>query len=89
LNLHAVTMTGKSRVVLWRPDTVRIIEQIHNMRSDGIPAWYSIDTGPSVFVNTLKEHSQDVMNRLFELDLKKVMLSGIGDKPSFTNKHLF
>lgn len=88
LNLHAITMTGKSRMVLWKPDTVRIIEKVREMRCDEIPAWYSIDTGPSVFINTLKEHSKDVMSRLQELKLERIVLSGIGDKPSLTSKHL-
>jgi len=89
LNLHAITMTGKSRMVLWKPETVRIIEQVCEMRRDEIPAWYSIDTGPSVFINTLKEHSQDVMSRLQELKLKRIIVSGIGGKPSLISKHLF
>ena len=89
LNLHAVTITGKSRMLLWKPDTVRIIEQVYEMRRDEIPAWYSIDTGPSVFINTMKEHSQDVISRLLELKLDNIVLSGIGDKPLLSSKHLF
>jgi len=52
LNLHASTMTGKAHMVLWEPETVRIIKEVQKMRRAGIPAWYSMDTGPSVFINT-------------------------------------
>jgi phosphomevalonate decarboxylase len=46
LNLHAITMTGRSHTVLWDPKTVQIIKEVVKMRKDGVKAWYSIDIGP-------------------------------------------
>ena len=89
LNLHAITMTGKSHIVLWEPETVRIIKEVLKMRQEGVPAWYSIDTGPSVFINTSKANVEEVTNRLHKLKLSKVIVSGIGDKPLLSNNHLF
>ena len=89
LNLHAITMTGKSRMVLWEPDTVRIIKEVIKMRNEGIPAWYSMDTGPSVFINTDKKSSEITAERLQEIGFKNVITSGVGGKPILTRKHLF
>jgi diphosphomevalonate decarboxylase len=89
LNLHAITMTGKSRIVLWEPETLRIIKEVVKMRAEGIPAWYSIDTGPSVFINTLKEYGDSVVNRMQELKLPKIIVSKVGSKASLINSHLF
>jgi diphosphomevalonate decarboxylase len=89
LNLHAITMTGKSHILLWEPETIRIIREVVKMRHEGVPAWYSIDTGPSVFVNTFAAHVEEVTNRLCKLKLSKIIVSGIGHKPSFSNNHLF
>jgi len=89
LNLHAITMTGKSRIVLWEPGTVQVIKEVEKMREEGVPAWYSIDTGPSVFINTSKDHVGKVASRLRKLEPLKVIVSGVGDKPSFTSNHLF
>lgn len=89
LNLHAITMTGKSHILLWEPETVRIIREVVKMRHEGVPAWYSIDTGPSVFVNTFAAHVEEVTNRLCKLKLSKLIVGGIGHKPSFSNNHLF
>ena len=89
LSLHAITMTGKSRMVLWEPDTVRIIKEVIKMREEGIQAWYSMDTGPSVFINTYKKNSKDVVDRLCVLGFKNAVVSDIGEKPSLTNNHLF
>ena len=59
------------------------------MRQEGIPLWYSIDTGPSVFINTFKAHVERVTKRLHKLKISNFIVSEIGGKPSLTDKHLF
>src|SRR4030067_1904782 len=78
LNLHAITMTGKSRRVLWEPDTVRIIHEVGKMMREGSAAWYSIDTGPSVFVNTFKKNVKGVEQRLHQIEHTKIIISRVG-----------
>ena len=89
LNLHAITMTGKSHMVLWEPETVRIIKEVIRMREEGILAWYSIDTGPSVFINTCMKNSEEVAKRLHEIGFKNIIISRVGGKPFLTSSHLF
>lgn len=89
LNLHASTMTGETRMILWEPETVRIMKAIEKMRREGIPAWYSIDTGPSVFVNTFIDHIENVVSRLHKLGFSKPITSRVGGNPFLTQKHLF
>jgi phosphomevalonate decarboxylase len=89
LNLHAITMTGKSRLILWEPETLQIIREIIQLRKEGTEAYYSMDTGPSVFINTLKENKDIVIKRLQNLGFKKVIESEIGGKPRIISQHLF
>ncbi len=89
LNLHASTMTGKDRMVLWEPETIRIIQEVQRMRKEGTPAWYSIDTGPSVFVNTFTDHVETAAARLRGLGYSNVITSKIGGKPFLSSEHLF
>ena len=89
LNLHAITMTGKSHMVLWEPETIRIIKEVIRMRNEGIPAWYSIDTGPSVFINASKKNSERIAKHLREIGFENVIVSGVGGKPFLTTNHLF
>jgi phosphomevalonate decarboxylase len=89
LNLHASTMTGKAHMVLWEPETVRIIKEVLQMRHEGIPAWYSIDTGPSIFINTYTGCMETVANRLQALGFVNIIKSGIGGKPFLSARHLF
>ena len=89
LNLHAITMTGKSHMVLWEPDTVRIIKEIIRMREEETPAWYSMDTGPSVFINTYKKSTEKIVERFHEIGFKNLLISTVGEKPFLTGNHLF
>jgi phosphomevalonate decarboxylase len=89
LNLHAITMTGKSHMVLWEPATVRIIREVIRLRERGVPAWYSMDTGPSVFINTYRENSETIAESLREMGYKEALISEVGGKPFLTTNHLF
>lgn len=89
LNLHAITMTGTSRMVLWEPDTIKIIHEVVKMRQDGLSAWYSIDTGPSVFVNTFDKNVKEAERRLRQLGFDNIIVSKVGGKPVLTDRHLF
>jgi phosphomevalonate decarboxylase len=89
LVLHASTMTGKGHMILWEPETLRIIKEVQQMRKERIPAWYSMDTGPSVFVNTFIDHVEEVADRLRELSTSNIVTSKVGDKPTLSNRPLF
>ena len=89
LNLHAITMTGRSRRVLWEPETVKIIKEVVKMREEGVLAWYSVDTGPSVFINTVEGYVEHIVDRLESLRLPQIIVSKVGDKASIIQKHLF
>jgi phosphomevalonate decarboxylase len=89
LSLHAITMTGKSHMVLWEPETVQIIREVTRMRSEGIPAWYSMDTGPSVFVNTYRKNSEEVAERLHQIGFRNAIVSDVGRKTLLIGDHLF
>jgi phosphomevalonate decarboxylase len=56
LSLAAATMTGPAGWVYWQPRTVEIFNAVRELRETGVPAYFSVDTGASVYVNTTAEH---------------------------------
>jgi phosphomevalonate decarboxylase len=56
LSLAATTMTGPAGWVYWQPETLEIFNRVRELRDDGVPVYYSTDTGASVYVNTTEEH---------------------------------
>jgi len=66
LSLAATTMTGPEGWVYWQPETLAIFEAVRDLRADGVPAYFSTDTGATVYVNTLAEHVDAVEERVAE-----------------------
>lgn len=56
LSLAATTMTGPAGWVYWQPETIEIFNGVRELREEGVPVYYSTDTGASVYVNTTEEH---------------------------------
>jgi diphosphomevalonate decarboxylase len=77
LELHAVTMTGANRLVIMSPDTIRIITKVRELRSNGVEAYFSMQTGPSVFINTSEKDEERVRSAVTRMGYEAV-LSGVG-----------
>lgn len=88
LLLHGITMTGIGELMLWRPETISVIMQVRKMRDEGLPAFFSIDTGATVYVNTFPDRVPDIMNRLEELEIE-IMECKVGGEAKVVQDHLF
>jgi phosphomevalonate decarboxylase len=77
LELHSVTMTGKNHMVVMSPDTIRVITAVKELRSNSVDAYFSMQTGPSVFINTTEEDQDTVKRAMTKLGYK-VLLSTVG-----------
>ncbi len=89
LNLHAITMTGKLGTVLVSPLSIRVMEEVRRLREEEmVPVWYSLDTGPSVFINTTPKAASKVERRVGAL-ADNVMLSDPGGQAEVISRHLF
>lgn len=87
LSLAATTMTGPAGWVYWQPETLAIFERVRALREDGIEAYYSTDTGASVYVNTTAEYVDRVETELSEIVPTRVWEPGgparLTDEPLF------
>jgi phosphomevalonate decarboxylase len=88
LILHGITMTGLEELILWRPETVSVILEVKKMRSEGIQAHFSIDTGATVYINTLPELVSVVRDRVRKLGIETIEC-GVGGSATTTDDHLF
>ena len=88
LVLHGITMTGRAERILWRPETLKVILEVQKMREDGWPAWFSIDTGATPYVNCNPRDVARVERRLKGLDLNTLRM-GVGGPAREVARHLF
>lgn len=69
LSLAATTMTGPSGWIYWRPRTLEIFGTVRELRESGIPAYFSTDTGATVYVNTTDEYVDTVESAVAACDV--------------------
>jgi mevalonate pyrophosphate decarboxylase len=77
LELHSVTMTGPNHMIVMSPDTIKVITKVRELRSNSIDAYFSMQTGPSVFINTTEEDEDRVKKGITKMGYK-VLSSSVG-----------
>jgi len=77
LELHSLTMTGENGLIIMTEDSLRIIRKVSELRGEGKKAYYSLQTGPSVFINTSPEDQEEVRRAIAKLGYR-TYLSSVG-----------
>jgi phosphomevalonate decarboxylase len=70
LSLAATTMTGPEAWVYWRPETLEVFRVVRELRGEGVPAYFSVDTGASVYVNVEDGYEERVEREVAELGIE-------------------
>lgn len=88
LSLLAVTMTGPEAWVYWRPETIELYNLAVRLREDGVPVYFSSDTGATAYLNTPAEYADRVASEVESLGLESKVW-GIGGPATRIDEHLF
>lgn len=70
LSLLAVTMTGPSSWFYWKPTTVAVLELTRELRGDGVPVYFSTDTGATAYLNTTADYADRVSEAVENLGVE-------------------
>ena len=88
LSLAATTMTGPAGWVYWQPRTLAVFETVRGLRDEGLPVYFSVDTGASVYVNTTAEHVARVESAVAECGVD-TRIWEVGGPARLVEEHLF
>ena len=67
LKMHGVMLTTKPALIYWNGATVEIIHRVRALRSQGTPAFFTIDAGPQVKVVTEAEFVDNVRQAIEDI----------------------
>jgi phosphomevalonate decarboxylase len=84
--LHTVAMADE-KMIMWNPDTLRVIAEVKALREEGVAAYFCVDAG-SVYVNSYPEDIPVIKERLQGLGVTPVALS-VGGCSRLIQEHLF
>jgi len=80
LKMHAVMLSARPGLVYWNGTTVECIRRIRELRSRGLPVFFTIDAGPQVKAVCEPEASKRVTDELAAIQgVAKVLVSGLGE----------
>lgn len=90
LEFHSILLTSQPSILLFYPGTIEVMQAVRKLRSNGVPVYFTINTGFNVHVLTLPAYEDQVKTMLQDLpSVIKVINSGIGNKPQYIDQHLF
>jgi len=75
LKMHATMLGATPPFFYWQSGTMEVMEQVQNLREDGIPVYFTIDAGANVKVLCLPEDEKKVYEALLTLPSVKEVIT--------------
>lgn len=78
IRLHGVTMSGsrENKIFAWEPENIGLFRMCNELRSSGVPVYFSTDTGPTVVLITHKDYADAVVSAVKSIDASYEVLVG-------------
>jgi diphosphomevalonate decarboxylase len=90
IELHLITMSSQPPIYYWKPATLKVLEVVRAMRSDGLAAYATMDAGANVHVICPPEDEPQVAARLDSMHaVHMVIRDGVGPGPTTDVDPLF
>tara|TARA_B100000029_G_scaffold353913_1_gene346608 strand:+ start:7634 stop:8605 length:972 start_codon:yes stop_codon:yes gene_type:complete len=79
LKMHAVTMTSQPALIYWKPATVACIHAVKELRTSGVPVFFTIDAGPQLKAICAPDNSKKVQEVLQSIPgVLDTLVTGLG-----------
>lgn len=60
LKMFSTMFTTIPSIRYWKPDTLKVVEMVEELRHSGIPCWYTMDAGPNIKILCHKDHAPTI-----------------------------
>jgi|SRR3989344_1359148 len=90
LELHAIMLTSHPSLLYWYPTTVSVMQEVKQIRKDGIECYFTLNTGQNIHILCQKKNSEKLSYRISRLhQVKKVIQNTPAKGVCISNNHLF
>lgn len=90
LQLHAIMLTSKPSLIYWSKGTLAIIRQVKKWRFDGLPVYFTINTGQDIHLFCEKENEGRLVAELKKrAEVKDIIINYPSVGARLSEKHLF
>lgn len=90
LELHAIMLTQIPHLIYWTPGTLRIMKLVSKWRAEGLPVYFTINTGQDIHLICEQKNIKKVEEKLAEQDfVKEIIVNTPGEGARLSEDHLF
>lgn len=90
LELHTIMLTQYPPLIYWTPGTLTIMKLCPHWRAEGLPVYFTINTGQDIHLICEQKNIKKVQAQLKGLDfVKDIIVNTPGEGTRLSDKHLF
>ncbi len=90
LELHTIMLTQYPPLIYWTPGTLQIMKLVSHWRKEGIPVYFTINTGQDIHLIVEQKNVDKVKAKLKKLDfVKEIIVNTPGEGTRLSSNHLF
>ncbi len=90
LEMHAIMITSTPSLIYWSIGTVKIMKLVKKWRNEGLPVYFTINTGQDIHLICKNEDTEKVKNKLKEVsDVKQFFVNHPASGTELIGDHLF
>jgi len=90
LELHAIMLTSTPSLIYWTPGTLRIMKLCKAWRSEGIPVYFTINTGQDIHLICEKPTVEILKKKLADIEeVKNIIVNTSAPGAHLIDEHLF
>lgn len=90
LELHTIMLTQYPPLIYWTPGTLTIMKLVSHWRTEGIPVYFTINTGQNIHLITEQKNVEKIKEKLKKLEfVKNIIVNTAGEGARLSKKHLF
>jgi len=90
LELHAIMITSNPSLIYWTPGTLTIMKQVKKWRAEGIPVYFTINTGQDIHLICQKSTVNSIKKKLESIEGVKNIIVNTPSRGTYeVSEHLF
>lgn len=90
LEFHAITLTQDPPLIYWTPSTVLLMKLVQSWRAEGLPLYFTLDTGQDIHLICEQKNIIKVKAKLKKVtEVRDIIVNTPSEGARLSNKHLF
>ncbi len=90
LEMHAVMLTSTPALIYWQPGTVQLMRYVHKWRAEGLPVYFTMNTGQDMHLLVESKDSERLITLLKALnEVRDVIVNTPSEGARTIEHHLF